>query len=584
MGSGDLSDKPGVLGDVRGQVVELRPGRRPPGEGTKGLPEIKITTREREVIDQAISALGCHPAVYQRAGQLVHVVKENVETTSIVRPAGAPRIVPLPLPRLRELLSDSARWLKWKPAFRQRRGWDSEDNDDGDGKWVDAHPADWAVRGVEARGAWPGVRQLEAVIEAPTLRPDGTVLEEAGYDAATALLLLPSMTFPPVPKSPTREDAAAAVAQLLEVVVDFPLASPEHKAAWLSAVLTPLARFAFSGPTPLNLFDANVRSAGKSLLVDVTAEIVAGRPAARTSATDDDAEMRKRITSIAIAGDPIVLIDNVLGALGTPSLDAALTATNWSDRLLGTNVTPTWPLYATWYATGNNVVLNGDTTRRTLHVRLESPEEKPELRQDFVHPDVGAYVRARRPELVIAALTILRAYCAVGRPDQALPSWGSFEGWSRLVRHALVWAGAADPGSTREELQDEADRDAGALADLVAGWEVLVNQLGRPCTTAEALEEMDSVERWRYERLKAALAELCPTRGGGLPTAQRIGKTLTRFKGRVVKGRALVRGEKGINGCTWTVRATSVPRPERQPKSVSDTTQIELLGSETPRK
>ena len=49
--------------------------------------------------------------------------------------------------------------------------------------------------------------------------------------------------------------------------------------------------------------------------------------------------------------------------------------------------------------------------------------------------------------------------------------WGSFEAWTDLVRHAVVWAGLPDPGATRKELTTQADREAAALRQLMAGWE-----------------------------------------------------------------------------------------------------------------
>lgn len=119
---------------------------------------------------------------------------------------------------------------------------------------------------------------------------------------------------------------------------------------------------------PLNLFDANVRGCGKSLLTDATSQIVAGREMARMSLPRDDEEFRKRITALAVAGEPLILIDNIAGTLGSASLDAALTATSWSDRILGlTAMASNVPLFATWYATGNNVVLAADTARRTAY-------------------------------------------------------------------------------------------------------------------------------------------------------------------------------------------------------------------------
>jgi hypothetical protein len=39
------------------------------------------------------------------------------------------------------------------------------------------------------------------------------------------------------------------------------------------------------------------------------------------------------------------------------------------------------PLRIIWYATGNNCQLKADTARRVCHIRLESPDERPELRR-----------------------------------------------------------------------------------------------------------------------------------------------------------------------------------------------------------
>ena len=55
-----------------------------------------------------------------------------------------------------------------------------------------------------------------------------------------------------------------------------------------------------------------------------------------------------------------------------------------------------------------------------------------------------------------------------------LKPWGSFEGWSSLVRSAVVWAGLADLGDTRAEL-DEVDTEGNLLSDLLLGWEELPN-------------------------------------------------------------------------------------------------------------
>jgi hypothetical protein len=260
-----------------------------------------------------------------------------------------------------------------------------------------ARPPAWCVAAIHARADWPGIRHLESVVDYPVLWPDGSILDRPGYDAETGLLLEPAGPLPEVPGSPSHNDALAACDTLLEMVGDFPFERPAHRAAWLAGLLTPLARFAFTGPAPLFLVDANVRGAGKGLLLDCISRIVTGERFTIAAYTTDEDELRKRITSLALAGDRLALFDNLEGRFGNAVLDAALTGTAWKDRLLGVNRMAEAPLYMTWYATGNNVAVAADTARRLCHCRLESPEERPEERSEFQHPDLLAGRGEPRP-------------------------------------------------------------------------------------------------------------------------------------------------------------------------------------------
>jgi hypothetical protein len=444
-------------------------------------PRITISTEEHEVNDRAVEALAADAVIYQRGGILVRVVRDLSPAAAGIRRPFAPRIDPLPPPVLRERLAANARWL----VEREIKGV---------AVLEPAHPPGWCVSAVHARAGWHGVRHLEAVVDYPVLRPDGTVLCTPGYDADTGLLLVPAGPLPPIPASPSRRDARAACAELLEVVADFPFQRAEHKAAWLAALLTPLARFAFAGPAPLFLVDANVRGSGKGLMLHCIALIITGEPFVVATYTDDEDELRKRITSLAIAGDRLVLFDNLAGKFGNATLDAALTGISWRDRVLGGNRMAEAPLYMTWFATGNNVVLGGDTPRRVCHVRLESPDENPEQRDDFRHPNLLRWVKGHRARLLAAALTVLRGYCVAGRPDQGLPTWGSYEGWSGLVRAAVVWVGLPDPGATRLLLQEHADVAASAMAVLLAGWEQM-DPDRRGLTAAEVVKKLQREDR-----------------------------------------------------------------------------------------
>ena len=489
-------------------------------------PEIEVTPDEHKVNDQAVAAISHDKSLFQRGGVLVQIHRDDgpKKLSGITRPANAPRIAVIKDATLRERMSWSARFVK-------RKGGDEDE------EIVQVHPPAFCISAIAARGTWPDVRYLENVINSPILRCDGTVLQAPGYDAATGLFYEPYGPPIDVPVEPSLEDAIACRDVLIDVVADFPFASGAHRAAWLAFLLTPFARYAFAGPSPLFLIDANIRASGKSLLADIGAIIVTGRDMPRMSCPGDDDEMRKRITAIALGGDQMVLIDNIAGELGGASLDAALTATVWKDRILGRSETAEMPLLTTWAATGNNVILRADTSRRICHIRLDSKLENPEEREDFQHANLLQWVRQERARLLSAALTILAAYCRAGRPDQGLKPWGSYEGWSSLVRQAIVWVGLPDPGETREELARSSDREASSLRALLQGWSE-VDSEGTGLTVTKLIERLEANPD-SYELLRGAILEMCPTQFGKFPSAKSIGSKFRHLRSRVVGGKAL---------------------------------------------
>ncbi len=394
------------------------------------------------------------------------------------------------------------------------------------------------------------VSSLSLGVGSPTLRPDGTILQEPGYDILTGLLYEPDGRYPIIPASPSREVAYQAAQELLHLVNDFPFAAEDHRSVWLSTVLTLMGRHAINGPTPLIAFDANTPGTGKSLLVDVAGMIAYGTDLARKSWPGDNDEVRKTITAVALESLPAVLWDNVAGTLGCPSLDAALTAVTWQDRLLGKNeTTGTIPLTTIWLATGNNLVIGADTARRTLYCRIESLQENPEDRTEFEHPNLLAWVRDHRHHLAAAAVAILRAYVAAGKPDQRLTAWGSYEAWSALIRGAIVWLGLPDTCRTRVIVRN-ADRSVELLRLLLDGIDEACT--GEGVTTSDIVRLLDRPVSDNkpdpYPILRAAVAEAC-----GKPNAQKLGYRLRQLTGRVCGGRRLVNrpGHGGVK--VWAV-------------------------------
>jgi hypothetical protein len=514
--------------DIKEANYGAPPSRNGDGGGDADQrPIIFVTTEEAEVNDQAVKVLAGAPGLYQRDFRLVAVARDSrpKQAADIRRAEGAPVIRPVQAARLREELT---RIIRWQALKSDRNG---------EALPVNTHPPAWCVAAIQAREEWPEIPYLVGVVEAPTLRADGSILERPGYDPRTALLYIPNGSFPPVPANPSQADARTAADLLFKLVKDFPF-KEGHKAAWLAALLTPLGRFLIDGPCPLFLFEANTSAAGKSKLCDLIGVIVAGREMTRTGYYHDSVEMDKQITATALAGDRVVFLDNIQngGELGNSSLDRALTGRTYRGRVLGKlEMTPDLDLISVFYATGNNLSLCGDTPRRILPGRLESPLEHPEERDDFsikecpcgCGGDLIEHARRDRGRLHAAALTILRAYIQAGKPPQSLKPM-DFPAWSGLIRNAVYWTTGLDPAIGRPDLR-KADSHHEHCAAFVEAWRDVQDERGaRAMTTADLVRELASGKQSKaYDSMRAAISDLWPKlKPGDLPSSGTIGNTI----------------------------------------------------------
>ena len=414
------------------------------------------------VLEEASTALAKDPYVYQRGNELVTVVGLSApgDAAPVIRALSQPSL----LPRMTRHVKLTAPAKPSKKAIERAliTGTDVKE------EWREIMPPPVVTSAMLACADWPAIRPLVGVTMTPLLRPDGTVLQEEGYDAQTAILYRPRMTYVKVSEAPDIDDARGALEALREAVCDFPFARPEHESAWLAGVLTMLARPAIDGPVPLFCVDATTRGTGKSRLVDAAVRLALGHDAARMSMPEEDDEMRKRITALVLEGDPAICLDNITKPILLPSLDAVITSTQWKDRMLGQTTSVQAPHRATWWLTGNNIVLGGDLGRRTIHVRLESTMENPEERSGFKHPELLSWITLERKRLVAASLTVLRAFFHAGAPTMSA-LWGSFESWSRVVPSALVWAGMPDPIMARATMDPALDDEKRTLTMLIEG-------------------------------------------------------------------------------------------------------------------
>ncbi|WP_176454639.1 bifunctional DNA primase/polymerase [Tardiphaga sp. OK246] len=417
------------------------------------------------MLDYAEEAMLCGGApLYQTAKRLVHPVRmerASGDDDSIRRAAGALTIQDVTALRLNQYMIEHAKFFLVKKA----------PNGAAAVKKKHAAPLRLAEHMIARPDKWK-IPALTGIIETPTLRREGSLLADEGYDDASGLLLdMGGVTFPAIPDKPSRDEALSALKLLKRPLAGFPFVAdgPKGKSAsrsvMLSAMLTALVRRSLPS-APMHGFSAPTPGTGKTLAVQVAAVIATGHEVTAMSQGANSEEDEKRIFSVLMQGDQVVLIDNVTRPIGGNALCTILTEQFWQSRMLGFSRNATVATNVLMTASGNNLVFEGDMTRRALLCRMDAGIENPEGRSFDM--DLKQWVPANRVKLVAAGLTVLRAFVAAGRPGlDKLSPFGSFEDWSRLVRGAICWLNEPDPCLTRSHIAAE-DPVKAELTELLA--------------------------------------------------------------------------------------------------------------------
>jgi hypothetical protein len=476
-------------------------------DGRDAFTKIVVNNRQLpDVTAEAIEALAARnnpPEIFVRAGRLVRVREDE---------NGTPEIQPMDDPHIKGRLARVADYVRT--------------TEKGETKVI---PPDWLVKDVGQLPYWP-FPSLEAVVEAPIMRPDGTIFDVPGYDPQTRLYYRPGEGFDvaPIPAAPTTADTRAAIRLLDEAVGEFPYEDEASAANTLALMLTPLVRQAVAGPVPLALIDKPQAGTGGSLLAETIAVIGSGRTAEMLGAPRDEEEWRKQITAKLAAGATMITVDNVEGALYAPSLARALTARTWTDRVLGRSETVTVSQRATWIATGNNIQLRGDLPRRCYWIRLDARESRPWQRENFKHQDLLGWVAKNRGRLVHALLTLARAWFAAGKPKaQNVPRLGSFEAWAETVGGMVAFAGIPNFLGNLAALYDKADAGGAEWEGfLQAWWEEL--DASKPITVADLTKRINDNAALK-EALPADLAEAFDKSAGSF--SRKLGTALAKRAG-----------------------------------------------------
>jgi hypothetical protein len=285
---------------------------------------------------------------------------------------------------------------------------------------------------------------VTAVATLPSVLPDGTLLSGRGLKRERGIVFrVPGELEALLPRPEDCTPSAVAKAMrfltdewLCDVAADY-----AGKCILIAAALTILERLLLP-ERPAFFITAGQRGGGKTTAANMIAIAVLGRRAAAAAWSPNEEERRKAMLAYYGEGVPLIVWDNIpRGAvISCPSIEKALTAETYSDRVLGVSEYRTVPATGVHLFTGNNISPRADLASRSLlaHFAVDRPD--PENRP-FRHPDPLGWTEAHRGQILRALYVI-----ALGNPRlRALippPAETRFKVWWHLIGSAIEYAAA----------------------------------------------------------------------------------------------------------------------------------------------
>lgn len=495
-------------------------------QAAKHRPTIKVEAGElHRIVDAAEAVLAESARYYQRGGLIVSV---NTAPES-----GATTIKPVSQPALVRALSGCASWLRYDAR--------AED-------FVTSDPPARHVQVLFDSERYEHLPALTGIARQPHLRADGSLVREAGFDAATGMFGVFDARLFDVPAKPSRQQALQALAELRALLTEFAFASPADEAAALAGILTAAIRPSLPA-APMFHIKAPQIASGKSYLSGIISAFAGpGTPSAVGFPTTDE-ECQKQLLALLLEAPSVVTFDNLTTDLiPFKSLCSALTEEFLTGRILGVSKTATVGTRALFLSSGNNVGPVKDMARRCITVSLDPQVETPATRQ-FSGDPLGT-VRAERERYASLALTVIRAWIAAGQTPVNCRPLASYAQWSSWVRQPLLWLGLPDPAErVFEQLAQDPDRET--LGRLLAAWKRVHGN--RPAMIREAVSAAETGFTDEAKNLRECLLEVAEERGE--INRRRLGRWIARHQGRIVDGLRFVRASGTTSAERWAAES-----------------------------
>ena len=296
------------------------------------------------------------------------------------------------------------------------------------------------------------------LVRQPVIRDSGRLeLLPIGYDAEFATVTVGEISFD---ESMPLDDALILLDDLQKEFA-WPREDPlRSRSIALSAQLAVFGdmMLAPAHQRPVFLYSANREGAGKTLQIRLAVcptfgPAVIGPP---PDPSRSDA-LAKLLASAALAGSPYLIFDNWSGLIGNASLEAFITSSTYSDRVLGVSKMFSVEKSCLVFISGNNARVSPDMRRRSLIVDLEVIEARSEDRE-IKKPMGEPEILKDRPRILAALWAIIREWDGKGRPDGSFRH-GSFAKWSTMFGGMIESIGLKNPCEMTKLVADDTLRD-----------------------------------------------------------------------------------------------------------------------------
>lgn len=312
-------------------------------------------------------------------------------------------------------------------------------------------------------------------VRMPVTRKDGVIeLLPVGYDKESNVYTMPSDV--------ELRDMPVEEARLLidELLKEFPFGDEVDGVSRSKAVaIAGMVSFFGAGLQRLNasrmnfVYSANSSRSGKSLLARIAVVPVLGNIESQTL-SDSKEEFRKLLDSEAMASSPCIFLDDLEGNIKDTTLNAFMTASVWSGRMMGSQKKFKAPKVSQVFLTGNNLTVSPDISNRSLLCELYMKEADPQARK--VKRVIDEHTLGRddmRSDILSALWAVIKYWDEQGRPKCDRPFAG-FQEWSDIFGGIIMCNGWGSP-LARPDTAHSGDTEMRDMRDLV---EILVKEMG----------------------------------------------------------------------------------------------------------